>query len=591
VSVPLPFSILEDTTDNNNDRYKDVQSALLAVFAGCRAAHIVQPRGDDSITHSSSSSSFSSSNNDNNDSSISMTKIDTSPVTIGDYAAQAVVLHILNTTTTTSTVGVSTCCNNDDDTYYIAEEGSDALLGIIQQQQHQQQHSSTLSTTFDDEKDDERSGKQQELTIIEDILDVTNRATAGLHIGAGPTTTTTTTNKKKLISNVQALLNIIDHRGGNDETSRQSKRRIRRRVWCLDPIDGTKGFLRGRTAGGQYCVALALIENGIPVLGILGCPNMPTVTTATSSSATTLTSTTATASNSSSIPQYGQWSEDEIRIFDKAEEENRKNEMNDDHDDTTYALFSCMPKRGCVFLAVRGYGCYEVSLHELEKHYLGNKSKTNTLDKKEEKTLQQQLLWKRLQVTTTSLPINDSTTLPPINVSTGKFCLGIERTFSDPDGIVLQMACDIQGPSALTTTPEADLDDVDIVNSVRFDGQGKYGLLARGEAQYFVRLPKAGYIDWVWDVAAGYVVLTEAGGSVTDVTGKDIEFTNIGNNHTPRQEEQQENITDDEEEQRWERTIAKLPDHLRGIVGSSGGVYHQALLDAYARVQAKITQQ
>ena len=152
MSVPLPFSRLEDTTDNNNDRYKDVQSALLAVFAGCRAAHIVQPCGDDSITHSSSSSSFS--NNDNYDYSISMTKIDTSPVTIGDYAAQAVVLHILNTTTT-STFGVSTC-NNDDDTY-IAEEGSDALLRIIHQHHHQQ-HSSTLSTIFDDEKDDERSG-------------------------------------------------------------------------------------------------------------------------------------------------------------------------------------------------------------------------------------------------------------------------------------------------------------------------------------------------------------------------------------------------------------------------------------------------
>jgi 3'-phosphoadenosine 5'-phosphosulfate (PAPS) 3'-phosphatase len=31
----------------------------------------------------------------------------------------------------------------------------------------------------------------------------------------------------------------------------------RRRVWCLDPIDGTKGFLRK----GQYCVALGLLEN------------------------------------------------------------------------------------------------------------------------------------------------------------------------------------------------------------------------------------------------------------------------------------------------------------------------------------------
>ncbi|HKQ32465.1 MAG TPA: 3'(2'),5'-bisphosphate nucleotidase, partial [Thermodesulfobacteriota bacterium] len=40
--------------------------------------------------------------------------------------------------------------------------------------------------------------------------------------------------------------------------------------WTLDPIDGTKGFLRGE----QYAVALALIENGRVVLGVLGCPNL-----------------------------------------------------------------------------------------------------------------------------------------------------------------------------------------------------------------------------------------------------------------------------------------------------------------------------
>jgi len=43
------------------------------------------------------------------------------------------------------------------------------------------------------------------------------------------------------------------------------------RMWTLDPIDGTKGFLRGD----QYAVALALIEQGEVVLGVLGCPNMP----------------------------------------------------------------------------------------------------------------------------------------------------------------------------------------------------------------------------------------------------------------------------------------------------------------------------
>jgi 3'(2'), 5'-bisphosphate nucleotidase len=42
------------------------------------------------------------------------------------------------------------------------------------------------------------------------------------------------------------------------------------RFWTLDPIDGTKGFLRGN----QYAVALALIVDGQVQIGVLGCPNM-----------------------------------------------------------------------------------------------------------------------------------------------------------------------------------------------------------------------------------------------------------------------------------------------------------------------------
>ena len=45
----------------------------------------------------------------------------------------------------------------------------------------------------------------------------------------------------------------------------------RGRFWTLDPIDGTKGFLRGD----QYAVALALINEGEIELGVLGCPNLP----------------------------------------------------------------------------------------------------------------------------------------------------------------------------------------------------------------------------------------------------------------------------------------------------------------------------
>ncbi|XP_016446910.1 3'(2'),5'-bisphosphate nucleotidase 1-like isoform X3 [Nicotiana tabacum] len=41
--------------------------------------------------------------------------------------------------------------------------------------------------------------------------------------------------------------------------------------WVLDPIDGTKGFVRGD----QYAIALALLDEGKAVLGVLACPNLP----------------------------------------------------------------------------------------------------------------------------------------------------------------------------------------------------------------------------------------------------------------------------------------------------------------------------
>lgn len=42
------------------------------------------------------------------------------------------------------------------------------------------------------------------------------------------------------------------------------------RFWVLDPVDGTKGFLRNA----QYVVALALIEGGQVTAGVLGCPRL-----------------------------------------------------------------------------------------------------------------------------------------------------------------------------------------------------------------------------------------------------------------------------------------------------------------------------
>jgi 3'(2'), 5'-bisphosphate nucleotidase len=45
---------------------------------------------------------------------------------------------------------------------------------------------------------------------------------------------------------------------------------VNEHYWTVDPIDGTKGFLRGD----QYVVALALVVEGKVVVGAVGCPTL-----------------------------------------------------------------------------------------------------------------------------------------------------------------------------------------------------------------------------------------------------------------------------------------------------------------------------
>ncbi|TVU38436.1 hypothetical protein EJB05_11807, partial [Eragrostis curvula] len=63
------------------------------------------------------------------------------------------------------------------------------------------------------------------------------------------------------------VLRAID-RGGKDAVSFDSNPAT---YWVLDPIDGTKGFLRGD--GALYVVGLALVVNGEVTVGVMGCPN------------------------------------------------------------------------------------------------------------------------------------------------------------------------------------------------------------------------------------------------------------------------------------------------------------------------------
>ena len=47
-------------------------------------------------------------------------------------------------------------------------------------------------------------------------------------------------------------------------------RRSWSRYWCVDPLDGTKEFLRATT--GEFTVNVALIDDGAPVLGVVHAP-------------------------------------------------------------------------------------------------------------------------------------------------------------------------------------------------------------------------------------------------------------------------------------------------------------------------------
>ena len=123
-------------------------------------------------------------------------KADLSPVTVADFASQALISHILAETLV--------------DDRLVAEEDSSALRDSA--------HVETLEL----------------------VTRYVERAAPG--------------------ANPKSVCSWIDH-GRVDSGPR---------FWALDPIDGTKGFLRGE----QYVVALALVEGGQVQFGVLGCPNL-----------------------------------------------------------------------------------------------------------------------------------------------------------------------------------------------------------------------------------------------------------------------------------------------------------------------------
>jgi 3'(2'), 5'-bisphosphate nucleotidase len=174
------------------------------------------------------------------------------------------------------------------------------------------------------------------------------------------------------------------------------------RFWTLDPIDGTKGFLRGD----QYAIALGLIERGRVVLGVLGCPNLP----------------------------------------------------NPDG------------SRGAVFVASNG----------TSEAYLGESRQPVAV-----------------------------AVAQPASLAATRFCESVESGHSDQD-----QSARVAALLGIEAPP------------YRIDSQCKYAAVARGDASIYLRLPtRADYREKIWDHAAGKLVVEQAGGRVTDVDGRPLDFS------------------------------------------------------------------
>lgn len=70
---------------------------------------------------------------------------------------------------------------------------------------------------------------------------------------------------------LQERLRQLDPEAGwlSEETADSAERLMKTRVWVVDPIDGTRDFIRGKRG---WCISIALAEGGRPLLGVLDAP-------------------------------------------------------------------------------------------------------------------------------------------------------------------------------------------------------------------------------------------------------------------------------------------------------------------------------
>jgi myo-inositol-1(or 4)-monophosphatase len=71
----------------------------------------------------------------------------------------------------------------------------------------------------------------------------------------------------------------------SEETTDSPERLSARRTFVVDPIDGTRAFIEGRRT---WCVSIAIVEDGIPLVGVLDCPARDEIYEAAAGAAATL---------------------------------------------------------------------------------------------------------------------------------------------------------------------------------------------------------------------------------------------------------------------------------------------------------------
>jgi myo-inositol-1(or 4)-monophosphatase len=55
----------------------------------------------------------------------------------------------------------------------------------------------------------------------------------------------------------------------SEETADNADRLQQRLLWCVDPIDGTRDYIRGRAG---WCVSVALVADGVPIFAVMAAP-------------------------------------------------------------------------------------------------------------------------------------------------------------------------------------------------------------------------------------------------------------------------------------------------------------------------------